>query len=563
MAAQEKMPDVVEMTQEEMDALVDRLDHNSLTQEDRVLLKGVLRSVVWLRQTVMAGKITIHKLKGLFRGFRSEKRSANRAKGKENDEDSDDSPGAPRNEPAPCEKGSSSATPFSDKSPIQGHGRRGAASYFPSETIEIPHARLRAGDPCPEDCGGRLYDIPPGIFVQIQGQPLVKTVQYSLKKLRCALCGSTVSADLPASLKKDWGRHDFRFKALLVCQKYFVGVPFYRQEAFQNMLNVTLPDSTQWDLIAQVADVLDPLLPALEKAAAGANVIYGDDTGVKILDVKAATALDPTVHRKGTYTSAFYAEADSFSVALYYSSRRHAGENFVKLLKERPPDLPKLIHMSDALAANIQKEVEEFIHKAFCLAHARRYFEDLLFFYPQECTHYMDEIGKVYKNDEATKEKGLSPEERLAYHQHHSGPVMEALREWLDARSLGVEPNSALAKAIRYSLRHWAGLTLFLRQAGAPLDNNVCEQLIKLPVRLRKNSLFHRTERGARIAGLMMSVIQTCDKNKINPVEYLVACQRHSSDLARDPEAWLPWVYQETLERKMPKTQDPSSLMAA
>jgi hypothetical protein len=260
------------------------------------------------------------------------------------------------------------------------------------------------------------------------------------------------------------------------------------------------------------------------------------------------------VRRKGTYTSAFYAEADSFIVALYYSSRRHAGENFVTLLKERPPDLPKLIHMSDALAANIQKEVEDFIHKAFCLVHARRYFVDLLSFYPQESGHYIDEIGKVYKHDKAAQEKGLSPEERLAYHQEHSGPVMEELHKWLKAQVLSAEPSSKLAKAIRYSLNHWSGLTLFLREAGAPLDNNVCEQLIKLPIRLRKNSLFHKTERGARVAGLMMSVIQTCRLNEVNPIEYLVACQRYSSDVGRDPEAWLPWAYEETLQIRAPES---------
>ncbi len=51
------------------------------------------------------------------------------------------------------------------------------------------------------------------------------------------------------------------------------------------------------------------------------------------------------------------------------------------------------------------------------------------------------------------------------------------------------EPNSGLGKAMKYLLRHWHKLTLFLRQAGAPLDNNICELTLKMVVLLRKNAL--------------------------------------------------------------------------
>ena len=561
MAAQEKMPEVVKISQEEMDAFLDRLGACSLNEQDKNLVKGSLRAMVWLHQTVEAGRITIHKLKSLFRGFRSEKRSAKKAQetGTEAEDEGPADTSDPETDPGlePLE-GAPSGSPSLEKCPVKGHGRRGAASYIPSEKIDLLHEALKAGDLCPDACGGRLYTLDPGIFLQIQGQPMAKVVQYSLEKLRCALCGSVFTADLPEVIKKDGGKYDFCFKALLVCQKYFVGVPFYRQEAFQEMLDVTLADSTQWDVIVQVAEVIEPLLPALEKALARGEVIYGDDTKVKILEVMKQNAADPSLTRKGTYTSAFYGETGPFRVALYYSSRLHAGENLVSLLKERPPDLPKFIHMSDALAANRQESIQDLLYKAFCLVHARRYFEELLPFYPQESRFYIDQIAVVYKHEKEVKEKGLSAAERLAYHQAHSGPVMAALQTWLVAQAKLFEPSSSLAKAIQYSLTHWAGLTLFLRQAGAPLDNNPCERLIKLPIRLRKNALFYKTERGARIGGLMMSVLQTCRLNKENPMDYLVACQRYGAEVARDPDAWLPWAYQKTLQ-----TLEASSLRAA
>ena len=96
----------------------------------------------------------------------------------------------------------------------------------------------------------------------------------------------------------------------------------------------------------------------------------------------------------------------------------------------------------------------------------------------------------------------LSPSERLEFHQQHSGPVMKQLHGWLEAQFARkqVEPNSGLGKAITYLLRHWKGLTAFLREAGAPLDNNICERALKRAVLHRKNALFYRTLNGAKSA---------------------------------------------------------------
>jgi len=71
------------------------------------------------------------------------------------------------------------------------------------------------------------------------------------------------------------------------------------------------------------------------------------------------------------------------------------------------------------------------------------------------------------------KEQGLSADQRLPFHQAHSGPVVARLKEWLQTQSQErkVEPNSSLGKAIAYMLKHWEPLTLFLRVPGAPLDS--------------------------------------------------------------------------------------------
>lgn len=124
---------------------------------------------------------------------------------------------------------------------------------------------------------------------------------------------------------------------------------------------------------------------------------------------------------------------------------------------------------------------------------------------------------------------------------------MAELRKWCD-RQLGerlVEPNSGLGKAIRYLENHWEKLTLFLRQAGAPLDNNICEQTLKRVVLHRKNALFYRTLHGAEVGDLCMSLIHSCALNHVNPFEYLRELLRHPVELKAAPGRWMPWNYRE------------------
>ena len=110
------------------------------------------------------------------------------------------------------------------------------------------------------------------------------------------------------------------------------------------------------------------------------------------------------------------------------------------------------------------------------------------------------------------------------------------------------EPNSAPGGAITYMLKHWDQLTLFLRQAGAPLDNNVCERALKKAILHRKNALFYKTRNGARVGDLFMSLIYTCQLNKANPFDYLTQLQRHADRLGVSPQLWMPWNYRAALD---------------
>ena len=129
---------------------------------------------------------------------------------------------------------------------------------------------------------------------------------------------------------------------------------------------------------------------------------------------------------------------------------------------------------------------------------------------------------------------------------------MDALYSWMEKQldDKLVEPNSTLGDALRYMLNHWEPLTLFLRQAGAPLENNICERALKKFILLRKNSYFYKTENGASVGDTFMSLIHTAELNQTNPFDYLVALLRHPDAVAANPGAWLPWNYASAASEK-------------
>jgi hypothetical protein len=270
-------------------------------------------------------------------------------------------------------------------------------------------------------------------------------------------------------VRRDGRQHD---RALEIWERPAVQPP--RRPA--GVLEIPLPASTQWDIVKAVEGEIAPAFAELVRQAAQGDVLYNDDTTVKILalmgaqpQARAAEAGDDADERTGLYTSGVVALRDGHHVALFFSGRRHAGENLAEVLQHRAKELPPPIQMCDALSRNLPGELQTIV--AHCLAHARRQFVDVHDRFPEHCNHLLEALAVVYHNDAQARERGLSPEARLQFHQEASQPTMQDLHAWLNQQRDDklVEPNSALGGAIGYMLRHWEKLTLFLRQAGAPL----------------------------------------------------------------------------------------------
>ena len=434
-----------------------------------------------------------------------------------------------------------------NKEKLTGHGRNGASAYTGAKQVTVPHPTMKPGEPCPGCLKGKVYpQKEPRVLVRLVGQAPLAATMYRLDRLRCNLCGEVFTAPEPEGVGPE--KYDETTAAMIALLKYGSGMPFYRLEKLEHLLGIPLPASTQWEIAEEAAEVIQAAPDELIRQAAQGEVLHNDDTGMRVLRM----AREPSDDRTGVFTSGIVSTKQGQRIALYFTGRQHAGENLRDVLVHRAQALAAPVQMSDALSRNTSALPEGVeILLANCLAHGRRQFVEVATNFPEACRYVLERLGEVYNYDAEARAAKLPPQDRLLFHQQHSEPLMKTLRDWMEAQFAQhlVEPNSGLGKAITYFLRHWKGLTAFLRDAGAPLDNNICERALKRAVLHRKNALFYRTLHGSEVGDLFMSLIHTCELNGANPFDYLTELQRHARELDTNPSEWMPWNYRETLAR--------------
>jgi transposase len=548
-----KQPEDVQLSREDGEALLARLEANTLTAEDRRVLGKVLTYYFWLLFALREAKLSLKRIKVLVFGEKPKK-----PKPPSSDGTPSSGSGGGSELPTSTAQGVPSpapAAPPAKKPPPPGHGRQGADVYRAAQTVECRHEELAVGERCPACGRGTLYRLPPGVEMRLDGNALLSAVRYELEKLRCSACGQIFTASVPAAAGTE--KYTARARAVLALARYYLGLPWHRLEGFQALVGVPVPDATQWEQGEIVGDCTHSIFKWLEKEAAQGEVIFQDDTPGRVLALieenqqararAQAQGKAKTIERTGMQTTALIVQVGARRICLYYTGRRHAGENLEQLLTKREPGRGKPLVMSDALSHNHAEETN--LIRCHCLAHGRRQFSDLAEDFPAESAVVVSALKLIYDHDGEARDQGLSAQERLAYHQEYSAPVFTTLKMWLEQQTAErlVEPNSSLGKAIAYMLGHWATLTQCLKEPGAPLDNNVAERALKLAIRQRRNSLFYATEHSAYIASVLTSVIATCVQAGVNALDYLVAVQEHRQEVFANPRTWLPWNYEAAL----------------
>ncbi len=440
------------------------------------------------------------------------------------------------------------STNSDDKKPKRkGHGRKGAKDYTGAEKKKIDHASLKAKDNCPECLKGKLYvQKEPATLVRVTGMAPLQAKVYELERLRCNLCGEVFTAKAPNGVGKE--KYDHSAASMIALLKYGCGMPFNRLERLEKDLGIPLPSSTQWEVAYRLAMSLAPIYTELIRQAAQGEVLHNDDTTARILNLESTPRVGKSgKERTGLYTSGILSTKDKRQVAVFFTGRKHAGENLEHVLSHRDEELTIPIQMCDGISANTAGDFETILSN--CNSHARRKFVEIADDFVKETKHILGVFKQVYKNDDETKTQQMSAEERLDYHVEHSKPLLDDLEAWFEKQfaEKTIEPNGSLGQAINYMTERWEELTLFLRVPGAPLDNNTCERAIKKAILHRKNSMFFKTENGAYVGDLFMSIIHTCELENANPFDYLVTLAKNADKIGETPDAWMPWNYQTTL----------------
>ena len=381
----------LELGMDELRQLVEQAHNGPLSNEEYTRLKAAIETLGYLTQLIEDKDTTIRYLRRILFGASTEKSSHVLGEKPENKESGkDQEAGGEEQEKTVRESCSAAAEVWSGGTEAEskpqepgeqstpGHGRNGADAYTGAGKEFVPNTQVKTGQRCPLCLKGKLYELStPGVLVRVTGQAPLSATVYELEKLRCNLCGQVFTAEPPAGVGTK--KYDEAAASMLAVLHYGSGLPFYRLEGLQNNLGIPLPASTQFEILEETSQVLAAAYEELIRQAAQGEVVYNDDTGVRILELmkenedrqreKGKTKGPPEKHgsggkgkvkksnseRTGMHTTGVVSTRGGQKIALFFSGRKHAGENLGEVLKRRAQELGPPIQMCDALDYNVPK----------------------------------------------------------------------------------------------------------------------------------------------------------------------------------------------------------------
>jgi hypothetical protein len=539
-------PKLLDFDMHAVEQMIERI-RAQVSPDDLGVICALVQTVTMLTELLRSSKTTIARMRRLFGLTGSEKLA--------------DVLPAPQTPPSNGQ-GTDAAEPAARPTPppnpaartkVKGHGRVPASAYSKAEHVPVQHSCLHAGARCPNCQEGNLHQIQPAVIVRIFGRAPLWARCWDDERLRCGACGHVFYAPLPPEAQGP--KYDETAASMMALMRYGCSMPGNRLDHLQANLQSPVPGTTQWQILNERVELVRPAYDELKRQAAQGDVLHNDDSYMRILSFmgKRRAALLaagnlPDPDRTGMYTTAIVSVVPTIGViALFFTGRKHAGENLEQLLALREALRDPPILMSDASSRNVPDGYD--VLEANCIPHGRRQIVDELPNHPAECKYLLERLAVVFHLEKELKELGVSNQVRLMAHRHESGPIMDELRSWMTAalKDNRIEPNCGLGKALNYFLKRWSKFTLFLRVPGAPLDNNIAERALKRAIGLRKGSLFYRTQRGATVGDIFMTLIYTAELHHQNPFQYLTELQRNYNAVAERPGDWMPWNYRATL----------------
>ena len=526
-------------------------------------LIGTLISVygMWTNSKKKVGKL----LKMIF-GSRSEKSKDLDNNSNNNQSDSSSTSTQIDNENNNTNSSKDGVEDKSGESRIGGGGKNSADDYEGAAEIFCKLAdHLLPGSLCPECGKSKLYEVDPKKVVRLIGNAPITAFLFILQQVRC-ICGAFFTADVGDEFRDIYNEEKYGPSALaaMMIYKYLMGVSFGTLSGIQEMNGIPLPSSTQANKIKDKAlPAVQAIVGELKKLASNAQALGFDDTMIRTLEKRPTKDGGKSHKGHGTVIIASDFDKEGRELVLFdFGVSKHAGDVVCDLLSDRIREsLPLLI--SDGLSS--YDECKKSGIDVNCNVHARRKVveED------PNCSTYIGKtvlecFREIYKNEKSCKEQNFSQENRMEYHKEFSTFYFEKIKAIFNIVSevednhnirdrydlpdylAADKPNGNMRKVSNYFLKRYTPLTRVLEIPNVPLDTNYVERMIKVIIRLRKNSLFFHNMSSASYSGDILSLLETAVQNEVNVFDYMTYILSNKKDVIKNPKYYLPWHYKKS-----------------
>lgn len=366
-------------------------------------------------------------------------------------------------------------------------------------------------------CGQKLEKIGEDKSEQLEYIPAhIKVIEHITPKYTCRNCETIKSATkacgpIPKSMASA------SLLTEIIISKYEHHLPLYRRSKMFMQEGIEIPDNTLGNWVMQSGEILSPIEEALWQQINHSSCLQADETPVKVLKKDS----------KGYMWCYHSCTPDNRFVIFEYSENRSG-----TVVEKRLSDY-KGILQSDGYSGYNGLRAENRIINLGCFAHCRRKFAEIIKTTKNKGKAHeaLSYIRKLYTIESDAKDLGFESRKKLR--QEKAKPILDKMHKWLQKSQTTVPPQSSLGKAISYALNQWPYLYEYINHGEAEIDNNWCENQIRPFALGRKNWLFAGNARGARVAALIYSLIQSCKLNNINARQYLNYIFKKTHELRR------------------------------
>ncbi|PYX55993.1 MAG: IS66 family transposase [Acidobacteria bacterium] len=350
-----------------------------------------------------------------------------------------------------------------------------------------------------EDVSERLEFVPASLHVIEEVRPKYACVRG---------CGVVAAPKPAAAIEK--GLPGPGLLAQVAVSKYGDHLPLYRLEGIFRRQGVELSRQTMCDWMGACAELVSPVRERMKQVMLTSKAVQTDDTPVPVLDAEL------TRTRTGRIWTYVGDRNHPYIVYDYTGNRR--GQGPAEFLRSYRGYLQADAYPGyDAMFKNRYGELIEVL----CWAHVRRYFYEAQAKDVARATVVLAYVGLLYDVEREARDCHLNADQRLALRQARSRPILEDIKNYLEAEKPKVLPKSLMEDAIDYTLKSWTALLCYCQDGDLEIDNNGAERSLRSIVIGRKNWLFYGSDAGGRTGAVLSTLIASCTRQLIDPFAYL------------------------------------------